>query len=343
MQRLDTIPKIRDSILRMLPEEARITKVESEGPEIAIYSKNPLLFIENSDLVRNVVKTIKKRVVVRSDPEVRKSFNEAEKLIRSQIPEEAEITKISFDETVGEVIIEAKKPGLVIGKSGSNLRLMAAATFWRPTVIRTPPLRSAIVEQTLGILQKESRYKQNFLRSVGHRIHRQILFKGGWVTVTPLGGAQEVGRSCTLVQTSESTIAVDCGIKPGGNGMEEYPRLDAPDFDISKLDAVVISHAHLDHCGLLPFLFKYGYRGPVYCTKPTQSLMTLLQWDYLEIANKSGAPPLYSLKDLRRAILHTVPLEFGEVTDISPDIKLTFHNAGHVLGSAMLHLSLIHI
>ena len=101
---------------------------------------------------------------------------------------------------------------------------------------------------------------------------------------------------------------------------------------------MVISHAHLDHCGLVPFLYKYGYDGPVYCSAPTSNLMTLLQLDYLDVAGKQGVTPYYDQKDVRECVLHTIPLRFGVVTDIAPDIRLTLHNSGHILGSAMSHL-----
>jgi KH/beta-lactamase-domain protein len=132
---------------------------------------------------------------------------------------------------------------------------------------------------------------------------------------------------------------LDCGIHPGTNrGFEAFPRFDSPEFQIDQLDAVVISHAHLDHCGLVPFLYKYGYDGPVYCSAPTSNLMTMLQMDYLDVANKQGVVPFYDQKDVRECVLHTIPLRFGVVTDIAPDIRLTLHNSGHILGAAMCHL-----
>ena len=111
-----------------------------------------------------------------------------------------------------------------------------------------------------------------------------------------------------------------------------------PQFDLEALDAVVISHAHLDHCGFLPFLFKYGYDGPVYCSAPTSSLMTLLQLDYLDVMSKQGMRLPYDQKNVRDTVLHTIPLRYGAVTDISPDIRLTLHNSGHILGASVVHL-----
>jgi predicted metal-dependent RNase len=153
------------------------------------------------------------------------------------------------------------------------------------------------------------------------------------------GGVQEVGRSAFLVQTRESSILLDCGINPGSSKpFEAFPRFDHPAFEIDSLDAVVISHAHLDHCGLVPFLYKYGYDGPVTVLLPTSNLMTLLQLDYLDVASKQGIIPPYDQKDVRECVLHTIPLRYGVVTDIAPDMRLTLHNAGHILGSSIIHL-----
>ncbi|MHA1710527.1 MAG: beta-CASP ribonuclease aCPSF1, partial [Candidatus Freyarchaeota archaeon] len=306
-------------------------------PEIAVYLRNPNVLVEDTEIVKAIARKVRKRIVVRSDPSVRLPPEEAEKIIRERVVEEAGITGISFDNNLGEVIIEAKKPGLVIGKNGVTLREITRATRWRPVVIRTPPISSKMVERVRGVLQAEKEKRMEFLRNVGRRIHRPLVFKNGWLRIVTLGGFREVGRTAILVQTPESSILVDCGVNVGGGG-GAFPYLDLPEFDIENLDAVVVTHAHLDHSGFVPFLFKYGYDGPVYCTTPTRNLMTLLQLDYLEVAEREGKITPYSQKDVKKAVIHTIPLEYGEVTDIAPDVRLTLHNAGHILGSAIVHL-----
>jgi len=331
--------EISQYILQHVPKEAEVTRIEYEGPALAVYTKKPELLVEQSSVVVDIVNMIRKRIVVRSDPSVRLQENEAEKITREIIPSEAEVTDINFDPSLGEIIIEAKKPGLVIGKNGTVLQEILRKTRWRPHVLRSPPLRSKIVTHMRHYLHSESKERERILRTIGERIFRPKAYEVGDIRITSLGGVQEVGRSAFLVQTRESSVLLDCGINPGSSKpFEAFPRFDNPAFEIDSLDAVVISHAHLDHCGLVPFLYKYGYDGPVYCSAPTSNLMTLLQLDYLDVASKQGIIPPYDQKDVRECVLHTIPLRYGVVTDIAPDIRLTLHNAGHILGSSIIHL-----
>ncbi|MEM1657542.1 MAG: beta-CASP ribonuclease aCPSF1 [Candidatus Jordarchaeales archaeon] len=333
----EDVEELKRVILENIPRSADVTAIELEGPEIAVYLKNPNLLVDDAEIVKNIAKKIKKRIVIRSDPSVRLPPEEAEKIIREIVVEDAGIGEISFDNILGEVIIEAKKPGLVIGKNGVTLKEITRATRWRPIVVREPPMESKLVKRIRGVLQLEKEQRMNILRKSGWRIHRSPIFKNGWVRLVTLGGFREIGRTAILVQTPESSILIDCGINVGGGG-GAFPYLDAPEFDIEKLDAVIVTHAHLDHSGFVPFLFKYGYDGPVYCTTPTRNLMTLLQLDYLEVAEREGKITPYTQKDVKKAVLHTITLEYGEVTDIAPDVRLTLHNAGHILGSAIVHL-----
>jgi KH/beta-lactamase-domain protein len=331
--------EISQYILEQVPREAEVTRIEYEGPMLAVYTKRPEILVDQSSIVAEIVGVIRKRIVVRPDPSVRLPETEAEKITRDLISPEAEITDINFDPSLGEIIIETKKPGLVIGRNGTVLQEIIKKTKWRPRVLRSPPIKSKIVTHMRHYLHSESKERERILRTVGERIFRPKVYEVGDIRMTVLGGAQEVGRSAFLIKTRESSVLLDCGINPGSQRpFEAFPRFDCPEFQIDQLDAVVITHAHLDHCGLAPFLYKYGYDGPLYCSAPTSNLMTMLQLDYLDVANKQGVTPHYDQKDVRECVLHTIPLRFGVVTDIAPDIRLTLHNSGHILGAAMAHL-----
>ncbi len=331
--------EISHYILEHVPREAEVTRIEYEGPMLSIYTKRPEVLVDQSSIVAEIVGVIRKRIVIRPDPSVRLPETEAEKIARELIAPEAEITDINFDPSLGEIIIETKKPGLVIGRNGAVLQEIIKKTKWRPHVLRSPPIKSKIVTHMRHYLHSESKERERILRTVGERIFRPKIYDVGDIRMTVLGGAQEVGRSAFLIKTRESSVLLDCGINPGSQRpFEAFPRFDSPEFQIDSLDAVVITHAHLDHCGLAPFLYKYGYDGPLYCSPPTSNLMTMLQLDYLDVASKQGVTPHYDQKDVRECVLHTIPLRFGVVTDIAPDIRLTLHNSGHILGASMAHL-----
>ncbi len=340
---MSTVPRtkveISQAILERIPKEAEITRIEFEGSALAVYTKKPEVLVDQGYLVAEIVNLIRKRIVIRSDPSVRLPERDAERIISEIVAKEAEITNVTFDPSLGEVVIEAKKPGVVIGRNGTMLQEIIKQTRWRPRILRSPPIPSRIMAHVRHFLHSESKERERILRTVGERIFRPMIYGTGDVRITALGGFKEVGRSAVLLQTRESQVLLDCGINPGAtNPLQAFPRLDIDQFNLDSLDAVVISHAHLDHCGFLPFLFKYGYDGPVYCSAPTQSLMTLLQLDYLDVASKQGLRAPYDQKDVREAVLHTIPLRHGLVTDVTPDVRLTLHNSGHILGASLAHI-----
>jgi KH/beta-lactamase-domain protein len=337
MSSIETLDKIKDEIVESIPTNIKISKIEYEGPEIAIYTKDSQILVDDSSILRVLAKKMRKRIVIRSDPEVRQDAEETISFIQNLVSEGAEITKIFFDDNLGEVTIEAKKPGLVIGKLGANLKEIRMSTLWRPKVVRTPPIESKTVTTIRNLLKNESKQQKEILLRIGKRIHRPPLYKDLKIRLTPMGGFREVGRSSILIQTMDSTILLDCGMNVG-NPSELYPLLYIPEFNVENLDAIIVSHAHLDHSGLVPLLYKYGYDGPVYCTDPTRNLMTMLQLDYITLTSREGRTPTYGRNDVKSEVLHTIPLSWGKVTDIAPDVKLTLHNAGHILGSSITHL-----
>ncbi|HIJ98711.1 TPA: beta-CASP ribonuclease aCPSF1 [archaeon] len=325
-----------------LPEDADVTKAQLEGSRIVIYTKTPEYFADHPDLIKKLVSRYKKRIDLRAHPSILLETATAEKFIKELIPKEAEITDIIFMPEVSKVIIEAKKPGLVIGKSGKTLHELKRLIKWAPHVERTPSIPSQITKVGRKVLYTNAEERRKFLESLGKKVPPKKLVEEEsgekWVRVTALGGFREVGRSAILVQTNESQVLVDCGVNVAIESVQSYPYFNAPEFDINTLDAVIVTHAHLDHSGLIPYLYKYGYKGPVYSTPATRDLMTLLQLDYVEIAQREAKKIPYTQKDIEDAIKHSIAIDYGEVTDITPDIRLTLYNAGHILGSSQVHL-----
>ncbi len=331
--------RLFNDILKKLPPESMITKIAFEGPRIVIYSKNPQLLLLKQDIIKSIAKTYHKRISIRSDPSVRLNKKEAERLILEIVGERAGVKNIYFDDITGQVYIEAEKPGVVIGPKGITRKRITLETRWAPVIVRAPPLESNIVRYARKLNEIASSDRKNFLEEIGERIHRPYILRNNKVRVTILGGGREVGGNAFLIQTRESSILIDAGIRVGASEPGEiFPKFNVPEFSIEELDAVIVTHAHLDHSGMVPYLFKYGYRGPVYCTEPTKYLMALLQRDYVELARKEGRLSPYSYTDIDKELIHTITVEYEEVNDIAPDIRLTLYNAGHILGSAIVHI-----
>ena len=330
---------ILKEVLKDVPESAEISDSGFEGANIVLYTKNKEFFLNNNGTLKEIVDKIKKRVELRPDPSIILEEGKAEEIIRKEIPSEAGEVEINFDHQRSIVVIEAEKPGIAIGKGGEVLKSIKEKTFWVPIVKRKPAIRSVIIEKIRKVLFENNDYRKKFLDKVGHRIYDGWIRekKDEWVRLSFLGAARQVGRSCFLLQTPESRILLDCGVDISSE-KEPFPYLDAPEFDIEQLDAIILSHPHTDHAALIPYLYKMGYKGPVYCTEPTRDISALLCLDYIGIANKENKKSIYSSTDIKEMVKHTITLNYEEVTDVTPDVRLTFYNAGHVLGSSLVHL-----
>ena len=313
-----------------------------EGANIVLYTENQNFFLDDQGKVREIVQEIKKRIELRADSKILMDEESVKKTIKEIVPEEAELVEVLFSKHRSIVVLEAKKPGLVIGKGGSILEEIRRRTLWTPQVERSPAIRSKITESIKNVLYAESSYRRKFLNEVGEKIYSGWNPEkvDEWVRVGFLGGGRQVGRSCLILETPNSKILLDCGIDVSSTGADQFPILNVAEFDIHKIDAVILSHAHLDHSGLIPYLFKMGYRGPVYMTAPTRDIASLLALDFIGVAYKQASKPLFSSSDVSEMVKHTICLDFNEVTDIAPDVRLTFYNSGHVLGSALTHLNI---
>ena len=331
-------------ILKHITEKlhGKITEANFEGANIVLYTDNELFFREGEPKIKEIVNEIKKRIELRADPKILPDKTTTESQIRKSIPEEAEVVNIIFDYYRSIVIIEAKKPGLVIGRQGSILDEIRKTTLWTPQVQRSSVIKSQITENVRSVLYANNTYRRKFLNDIGKKIYKDWSSEksDGWIRLTFLGGARQVGRSCLLLQTPNTNILLDCGVDVASSGSNKFPYFNVPEFDIAKLDAIILSHAHLDHVGLVPYLYKMGYKGPIYLTPPSRDIAALLSLDFIGVAYKQAAAPLFSSEDVTEMVKHSICVMNNEVTDITPDVRLTFYNSGHCLGSSMVHLNI---
>jgi len=171
------------------------------------------------------------------------------------------------------------------------------------------------------------------------------------------GAAGEVTGSCTLVDTGEFRFLVDCGMFQGGSeARHKNERALDFGFDVRRLDFVLLTHAHIDHSGLLPRLSMLGYRGPVYATPATKALVDVLLPDSAHIQEKEAEwqlrnrhrrgrsergiqPPLYTVAQALSALKLLQPVNYGQRLHPVDGIEVCFHDAGHILGSASLEIT----
>ena len=330
---------IMATILKSIPKEANVTRIDYEGPRIALYTKTPKFLLENNTLIASLVNEIKKRIVVRTDESIRKNVDDAKKILSENVPKEASLQGVFFDTTTGEVSIEVKRPWLCQRNVEEfNHAEMAEKTGWKIRVRKSTTKPSNTIQSINYQLKISAAERAKHLKQVGEQIFRPRLVQKSEVSLLTLGGFGQVGRSCMLMTTPDSKILIDCGVNPGAhNPNEAFPRLDWANITLDELDAVVIGHAHFDHTGFLPVLLKYGYKGPIYCNEPTLPMMNLIQLDSIKVAAAQGKLPLYSERDVFQVMRQATTLRYGTVTDISPDVKLVLSNAGHILGSATCH------
>ncbi|MFH0836361.1 MAG: beta-CASP ribonuclease aCPSF1 [Candidatus Micrarchaeota archaeon] len=333
------LKQIEEEIKSVLPPACSLVKVELEGPQIVLYLKNIRAFYEDENLITKIAAKVRKKVLLRVDADSLIPPSKAEAKIKELIPLDAGVQKIVFNPVFNEVQIEALKPGLVIGKRGFVLKNIILETGWSPQVLRSPTSPSQVETAIRSALFKSSADRKKFLNGLGKKLVDTSGARCDWVKLTMLGAAKEVGRSCLLLQTPKSNILLDCGINPDtSDSTRAYPYLNAMNLALEQIDAVIVSHAHLDHSGFVPYLYAYGYKGPVYCTPPTRDLMVLLQQDCLNVMNSEIGKAPYAEKDIKTQLNHIIVRDYGEVTDVTPEVRFTFHNAGHILGSSQVHL-----
>ena len=169
--------------------------------------------------------------------------------------------------------------------------------------------------------------------------------------LTFFGATGQVTGSCYLLENNNFRLLLDCGLFQGSKDTEAQNTADFP-FDPSSIDAVVLSHAHLDHCGRLPKLVKDGFKGKVFLTEASFSLLELMLRDAVHIqlrdtewenkrrqrAGKKLLDPLYDLNDVDALLKLRYPISYSKEQEILPGITVSFHEAGHILGSSIVRL-----
>lgn len=166
-----------------------------------------------------------------------------------------------------------------------------------------------------------------------------------------LGAARTVTGSCYRVRVGRKRLLVDCGLIQGSARDEQHNRDPFP-FDPSQLDAVILTHAHLDHSGRLPLLVKAGYKGPIYTHRATRDLCRIMlrdaaylnekdaEWDNRKRQRKHLPliEPLYDQQDAARAVRRIRAVDYDTVQEILPGVRFRLRDAGHILGSAVVEL-----
>lgn len=165
------------------------------------------------------------------------------------------------------------------------------------------------------------------------------------------GASSGVTGSCHLITTENYKILLDCGQFQGGKAMDAMNHEDFP-FDPAEIDYLVLSHAHIDHCGRIPLLVKRGFKGDIYCTDATADLLEVMLKDSGYIHEKeaewknrkrerSGRPlvePLYTCNDAMESLKFVKPVLYDELVELNPEMRIVFNDAGHILGSAITEL-----
>jgi len=173
----DVLADLKVKIIKRLPPGVTISQVEFEGPELVIYTPEPKKFADNGDIVRNLAKDLRKRLVVRPDPGVLAAPEKVVETIATIVPEDAGVSNHYFDTDTGEVIIEAEKPGLVIGRHGNTLREITKEIGWTPKVVRTPPIKSSTVKNVRQYIRDHKEERKELLKTIGRKIHQEVTSK----------------------------------------------------------------------------------------------------------------------------------------------------------------------
>ena len=196
---------IMATILTSIPKEANVTKIDYEGPRIALYTKTPRFLMENNTIISNLVKQIKKRIVIRIDESIRKNEDDVRKVLNQKVPKDANLQGIYFDTTTGEVSIEVKRPWLCQRNAEEFSHAeISEETGWKLRVRKSTNKPSNTIQAINYQLKLSSSERTKHLKQTGEHIFRPRLAQKSEVSLLTLGGFGQVGRSCCLLYTSPS-------------------------------------------------------------------------------------------------------------------------------------------
>src|SRR5919197_5525867 len=251
-------------ILKSIPSDSQITLVRLEGPNIALYTKNPKFALtELTYFLSSLSKTLKKRFIIRTDPSVRLPEDQTRQAVAKLLPKDVHVSAIFCDDATGEVVLEVSKPEAI---DPNMLVQIGQSTGWIAHTRRSPHIPSSSINMLHSTLKSSAKERIEFLQKLGKRVFRGSLVVSNingnsssihnrqqqkkaavttamseprsakpqsWSTSREevmlfcLGGVKQVGRSCFIVVTPESKVMLDCGINPGESlGLNAYPRLD---------------------------------------------------------------------------------------------------------------------
>jgi len=204
------------TILQSIPKDAKVTKIDYEGPRIALYTTSPRYLMEHNEIISNLVNIIKKRIVVRTDESIRKLEEDARHILKQSIPTDADLQGTFFDTATGEVSVEVKRPWLLQNNSEVfNHAEVTEKTGWKLRVRKATTNPSSTIQAINYNLKVSSVDRGKQLKQVGEKIFRPRLAQRSEVSLFTLGGFGQVGRSCMLLTTPDSKILIDCIVLDG--------------------------------------------------------------------------------------------------------------------------------